>query len=173
MRKRHVVLVGLPGSGKSTVGRLVAAALGAPFADADAEVERLAGKSIGRIFLEDGEAAFRALEARCVQEILRGAPAVVATGGGFLEDPGNRDAVRTGGLAVYLATRAPTAAERLAGIGGRPLLERDEPAVVLAALLGRREAGYLAADHVVPTDGLSAETVAAAVVSLARDHAGW
>lgn len=167
------MLVGLPGAGKTTVGRLVAASLGAPFVDLDEEIERRAGKSVARIFAEDGEPAFRALEAACGREVLGGAPAVVAVGGGFFEDAANRLAARASGFAVYLQVRPATAADRLGDSGARPLLQGGEPAERLGHLLRRREAGYLAVDHVVATDGVGAEEVARQVVSLARGDGDW
>ncbi|MGD0484589.1 MAG: shikimate kinase, partial [Gemmatimonadales bacterium] len=82
-RRQHVLLVGLSGAGKTTVGRLVAAKLGAPFMDLDEEVARRAGRAIAAVFEEEGEAAFRAIEAACARDALAGPPAVVAAGGGF------------------------------------------------------------------------------------------
>jgi shikimate kinase len=171
--RRHVLLVGLPGSGKTTVGRLAAATLGAPFVDLDAEVQRRAGKTIGRIFQEDGEPAFRSLEAVCGRDALGGIAAIVAAGGGFFEDAANRLTGRARGIAIYLQVEPSTAAARLEGGAVRPLLEGADPTARLAELLLKRKAGYLAVDHVVETDGSSAEQVARDVVSLARGHAGW
>ena len=88
--RRHLLLVGLSGAGKTTVGRLVAAALGAPFVDLDEEVARRAGRTIAEVFGEEGESAFRALESACARDALAGAPAVVAAGGGYFDDPANR-----------------------------------------------------------------------------------
>lgn len=173
MSRRHVILVGLSGAGKTTVGRLVATTLGAPFLDLDDEVQRRAGKPIAEIFRQDGEPVFRALEAACGRDALGGPAAVVATGGGFFEDDANRQLARTGGLAVYLRVAPATAAARLGGGGRRPLLENGDPAARLAELLARREAGYLAADHIVETDGATADGVARQVASLARRHGGW
>jgi shikimate kinase len=171
--RRHVVLLGLSGAGKTTVGRLVASALGAPFVDLDDEVARDAGRPIPVIFQEDGEAAFRALESGCARAALAGAPAVIAVGGGFFEDLANRRAARAAGLTVYLQVEPETAAARLGGSGGRPLLDAPDPAARLAALLDRRLAGYLEADHVVATDGTTPADVARQVASLAREHGGW
>jgi shikimate kinase len=173
LTRRHVVLVGLPGSGKTTVGRLVAEELGAQFIDLDEAIERRAGKSVGAVFEEDGEAVFRALEAEVGDAVLAGPPAVIAPGGGFLASSAIRSAARRTGLVVYLETTPAEAARRLAGAGGRPLLTGGDPAARLAMLLASREPAYLEAECAVPTSGRSAETVAAAVASLARDRAGW
>ena len=155
------------------MGRLVAAALGAPFVDLDEAVERRAGRPVAALFRERGEAAFRHAESACAREALAGAPAVVAAGGGFFDDPGNRTAAHAGALAVYLEVEPATAAARLAGSAGRPLLTAGDPAPILAAMLDRRRAGYLTAPHVVATDGATPESVAERVVSLAREHGGW
>lgn len=171
--KRHVVLVGLPGAGKSTVARLAAAALGAPCADLDEQIASLAGKSISRIFGEDGEAAFRTLEKTLGEEALRGPPAVIATGGGYMEDPDRRRAALAGGLVIYLETTPAVAARRVGRGGGRPLLEGLETEVRLRELMARRELGYRQAAHTVTTDALGPEAVADQVVKLARDEGGW
>jgi shikimate kinase len=171
--RRHVILVGLSGSGKTTVGRLAAAALGAPFVDLDEAVERRAGTTVAAVFHDAGEAAFRALETWCGEEALASAPSVIATGGGFVEDAANRDAAGERGLVVYLAVSPHLAATRLQGVSDRPLLEGGSRGERLAELLRRREAAYLTAEQVVTTDDVSAAEVAAMVVSLARGHAGW
>jgi shikimate kinase len=171
--RRHVILIGLPGSGKTTVGRLAAAALGARFVDLDEEIEGRAGKSVTRIFAEDGEAAFRVLETAVGEACLEGPPAVIATGGGFVVQDASRAQARSAGLGVYLATDPREAARRLGGAAGRPLLEGGELAARVASLLAAREALYLESECTVTTTGRSAAEVCRAVVSLARDRAGW
>jgi len=173
VRRRHVVLVGLPGAGKSVVGRLVAAALRARFVDVDEDVERRAGKSVARLFAEDGEPAFRALEAEIGAAALDGAAAVIAPGGGFVADGVTRAKARGSGLVVYLQTEPADAAARLGAAADRPLLAGGDVAARLAMLLARRGAAYAEAECTVPTGGRTAEQVAAAVVSLARARAGW
>jgi shikimate kinase len=155
------------------VGRLVAAALDAPFIDLDEAIERRAGKSVARVFAEDGEAAFRALEAELGEAALRGPPSVVAPGAGFFTSDVTRAMARGSGLVVYLETDPADAAARLGGAAGRPLLEGGATAARIAALLGRRAAHYGKADCAVVTGGRSAADVAAAVALLARGHAGW
>jgi len=167
------VLVGLPGAGKTTVGRLVAAALDAPFVDLDEAIVLRAGKSVSRLFAEDGESAFRAREAEMGGLALGGPPAVVATGGGFLVGDVTRAMARGSGLVVYLETDPAEAAARLGGSAGRPLLEGGEPAARVALLLAERERLYLEAECTVATGGRSAAEVAASVVLLARRRAGW
>jgi shikimate kinase/3-dehydroquinate synthase len=171
--RRHLLLVGLSGAGKTTVGRLAAATLGAPFVDLDEEIVRHAGRPITVLFQERGEVAFRALESACARDALAGPPAVVAAGAGCFDDPANRLAAHVGALTVYLKVDPAVASARLGGSGGRPLLETGEPVRRLTALLARRRAGYLTAEHIVATDDATPEGVAQRVVSLAREHGGW
>jgi shikimate kinase len=173
LTRRHVILVGLPGSGKTTVGRLVATALGAPFADLDVAIEQRAGKSVPQIFAEDGEAAFRALEAEVGAAVLRGPPAVVAPGGGFLAGDRTRESARSAGLVVYLETAPEEAARRLGGAAGRPLLEGGDPVARMVSLLAAREPLYRESECSVDTTGVAVDDVARRVASLARDRAGW
>lgn len=171
--RRHVVLVGLSGAGKTTVGRLVAAALGGPFVDLDEAIEQRAGKTIRRIFAEDGEPAFRAHETACARAVLAGPPSILAAGGGYTESEANRSAAGAAGLVVYLSVGIDAAAARLAGASDRPLVDGADPALTLRGLLDRREKGYLEADHTVVTDGRMPDAVANEVASLARRHGGW
>lgn len=170
---RHLVLAGLPGAGKSTVGRLVADLLGAPFADLDSLIEARAGKPIPRIFADDGEPAFRALEAALGAELLAGAPTVISAGGGFLAEALNRHRALLAGYVIYLETSPAVAASRVAREGGRPLLEGGDAVTRLEQLLGQRLSVYLEAQDRVTTDGLTAVEVASRVAELARACGGW
>ncbi len=173
MSRRHVILVGLPGSGKTTVGALVAARLGAAFHDVDRAVEARTGRTVSRIFADDGESAFRALEREAARELLAGVPAVLAPGGGWFADPGERRTALAAGYVVYLETSPGAAARRLGGAAGRPLLAGFDPVLRLRGLLEQREAAYLEAPGRVATDALSADEVAEAVAQLARAGGGW
>src|SRR5690606_25063213 len=107
---RHVVLVGLPGAGKSTAGRLAAERLGAPFLDPDSLIVRRMQMPVARIFAEFGEARFRELEREAVEEALAGPPAVLVPGGGWAAQPGSLDAARGRALVIYLEVKPATAA---------------------------------------------------------------
>jgi len=174
----HVVLVGLPGAGKSTVGPLVAAQLGRPFLDFDAELERRAGRSVAEQFAEQGEAAFRAAEAALSGELATAAPAVLAPGGGWIANVPARMALAGAGptiaRTVYLRVRAATAARRLAADGAvRPLVAgAPDPMLAVAELLARRGPLYEAADGAVDADEAEPDAVAAAVVALVRAWEG-
>ena len=173
MARRHILLVGLPGSGKSSAGALLAKELGAPFADLDRVIESRAGRSVAEIFALDGEARFRALEAEIGAELLMAPPAVLAPGGGFLGNAGLRRESLGAACLLYLETSPTVAARRLEGMEIRPLLAGADPVARLAALLGQREAAYLKAEARVTTDALSVAEVAAKLAAIARAKAGW
>jgi len=130
------VLIGPPGAGKSTVGPLLAAELGVGFTDTDAEVERVAGKPVGDIFVEDGEPAFRDLERAAVARALAEANGVVAVGGGAVLDP-RTQARLAGHRVVYLETGFAAAAKRVGLAQARPLLIGN-PRATLKILLDQR-----------------------------------
>ncbi|HET7603589.1 MAG TPA: shikimate kinase [Gemmatimonadales bacterium] len=173
--KRHVVLVGLPGSGKSTVGRLAAGLLGAPFLDLDDEIERVAGQSVREIFEVRGEAGFRELERGAMRRALCAEPAIVAPGGGWAAQPGAMEEARELAFIMYLSVPAEVAAARCAMDGQESTVNRrpltvDQP---LALLMKAREPYYLQADVVVSNAADDASRVARLVSDLARRHAGW
>ncbi len=171
--KQHLVLVGLPGSGKTVAGRVAAALLGAPFVDVDAEIARREAASVSAIFAEQGEPAFRVAERTTVRAALDRAPGIIAPGGGWAAQVGNLDEVRGRAMVVYLRTGPREAAGRLPRDGARPLLDAADPAKRLTELLAERERFYAAADHTLDTDGKSVSQVARELVLLARSHGGW
>lgn len=171
--KRHILLVGLPGSGKTTVGRLVAQQLGAAFVDVDTRIAARAGRSIPEIFAEQGEAVFRALEAEEMTRALAQEPAVLAPGGGWAAQPRHLDHVTETALVVYLATDPEEAARRVAPEGDRPLVNGADPVSSMRQLLAVRQGAYAQAAVVVRTDGRSPAAVARDVVRLARNRGGW
>jgi shikimate kinase len=172
MLKRHVVLVGLPGSGKTTIGRLLAADLRAPFMDLDQAIER-GGKSIVRVFAEDGEAAFRALERAAMDVALAAPESVIAAGGGWAAQPGNLEAAAGRALTVYLQVEPNVAAARVEISGQRPLLAGGNVAERLLELLLARREFYQRCDVTVRADRDDPGDVAREVAKLARSLAGW
>ena len=155
------------------MGRLVSSALGAGFVDLDEAIAARAGKSVARLFAEEGEAVFRALEAEVGASVLAGPPCVVAPGGGFFAGDVTRAMAGGSGLVVYLETAPAEAATRLGGAAGRPLLEGGPIRERMTALLAERAPHYRQAECTVATDGRSPSEVAADVLSLARDRGGW
>lgn len=163
----HIVLVGLPGAGKSTVGQLLARELGRPFLDFDEEIVRRSGQSITGIFAVEGEPAFRAMEAELTREVATAPAAVLSPGGGWAAQPGLVDLLRPPALIVHLAVSPATAIARLATSSiERPLLRAGDPLAAAIALSESRRAAYAAADLVVDTEGLAPERVTDRVLSL-------
>jgi shikimate kinase len=159
---RHLILVGLPGSGKTTVGDRLAARLGRAFVDFDAELERRAGLSIAELFTRDGEPAFREAEAGISAELAaRDEPLVLAPGGGWIANPSATATLRPRGRIIYLRVRPEAAVRRMGDdVARRPLLAGGDPVAAVRALLERRGAAYAVADVVLDTEALTvAETV--------------
>ena len=158
--KPHHVLVGLPGSGKSTVGALLAEKLGRTFLDFDVEIERREGMPITQIFGERGEAGFRQLERKLTEELKDFGNMVVSPGGGWVSDPEVVALIRPPAKLIYLRVRPETALKRLAGaVGGRPLLNRPDPLAELNKLFEARRAAYQSADIEIGAELLTPEQV--------------
>jgi shikimate kinase len=170
------------------VGRLAAADLGAPFVDLDSAVERRAGKSIARIFSEEGETAFRAMERSEMDVVLGGAPGVIATGGGWAAQPGNLESVVGRALTVYLRVAPEVAAQRVAPTAdhrqpiadsrppiadSRPLLAGGDVAARVHDLFSARRAFYERCEATVAGDRADPNLLAGEVVRLARSLGGW
>lgn len=169
---RNIVLIGLMGAGKTTVGGLVAAALGRPFVDTDFAVEVRAGIAVAAVFAAEGERGFRAREAEEIRRVAATRGQVVAVGGGAVLDPANVTQLRSTGDLLLLDAQAETLAGRIADDPAgpeRPLLQDLDPARRLAELRALRDAAYRsAAAHAVDTTGLTPEEVAARVLDWAR-----
>lgn len=167
------MLVGLPGAGKSTVGKLVAERLGAPFVDTDAVLVRKMQMPVPRMFAEFGEQRFRQMEKEAMQQALAGPPSVLAPGGGWVAQPGALESVADTAFLIYLRAMAITAARRAGQEGNRPLLVGEDPVERMRQLLREREPFYLKAACEVKADVKPAAALAEEIAQLARERAGW
>jgi len=167
------MLIGLPGAGKSTVGRMVADKLHAAFVDIDTILIRKEGKPISMIFAEKGEPVFRKMERKEVEAALANEPGVIAPGGGWAAQPGALENAKSRGYLVYLKARAEVAAGRAEPSGTRAVLMGDDPLARMRELYTARDPFYAKADATVLTEAKSAENVAAEIVKLAQTGAGW
>lgn len=168
--KRAIVLVGLMGVGKSTVGRRLATRLGLPFVDADAEIERAADMSIPEIFARFGEAHFRDGERRVIARLIDGTRRVVATGGGAFINPETRALILDKATAVWLDADIATLVERVSKRGGRPLLEGRDPSQVLAELAAARNPIYAQAPIRVESKAAPHDVTVNAILAALRNH---
>ena len=146
---RTIVLVGLMGAGKTTVGRRLAAALNLPFRDADHEIEIAAGRTVQEIFDERGEAEFRRGERLVIMRLLREPPHVLATGGGAFIEPRTRAVVKDKAISIWLRADLDVLMRRVERREGRPLLRADDPRAVMERLMQDRYPIYAEADIVV------------------------
>ena len=166
--KPHLILVGLPGSGKTTVGQAVAQRTGRTFLDIDQEIERREGRSIGQIFGEKGEAYFRKKERDITEELTFFGNMIVAPGGGWVADPEVVKIVRPPAKLIYLRVTPEAALKRLGPMRTmRPLLNRPDPLAEMKRLLDARRAAYESADHVVSTELFDLQRVIDKVIELA------
>ena len=154
---KTIVLVGLMGAGKTSVGRRVANRLGLPFYDADHEIEAAAGCSVSDLFARYGEPAFRAGERRVMRRLLGGPRSVIATGGGAFIDPETRALITEQAISVWLRADLDLLTKRVTGRDHRPLLKEGDPRTILSALMEKRHPIYQEADLAVdsvdqPTD---------------------
>ena len=169
---RSIVLVGMMGVGKSSIGRRLAARLGVPFVDADTEIEKAAGMSIADIFAGHGEADFRSGEARVIARLLDGGPQVLATGGGAVMNADTRAAIKAKGVSIWLSAELDVLLRRInKRKNDRPMLQTADPAATLRELLVAREPIYAQADitvqsREVPHDAIVSEIMTVLAVFL-------
>jgi shikimate kinase len=161
---RSIVLVGMPGSGKSAVGRRLAARLELPFVDADEEIERAAGKPIMDIFKDHGEPYFRDGERKVIARLLGCGPQVLATGGGAFMVAETRENIRRQGLSVWIKAELSLLVRRVLKRNTRPLLQSD-PEGVMLKLMETRYPVYASADITVESRDLPHEAIVQEVIS--------
>jgi shikimate kinase len=170
--RRSIVLVGMMGVGKSSIGRRLASRLAIPFVDADAEIEKAAGMSISDIFARHGEADFRSGEARVIARLLDGGPQVLATGGGAVMNADTRAAIKAKGVSIWLSAEFDVLMRRISKRkNDRPMLLTADPAETLRELLAEREPVYALADltvqsREVPHDAIVSEIIRGLAVFL-------
>lgn len=164
---RRIVLVGFMGSGKSSVGPVLALRLGWEFVDVDEQVERAEGRAVAAVFAEAGEAYFRAAEARAADEALAREGVVLAPGGGWAAQPGRLRALPSDTRSIWLKV-SPEEAVRRSGLapGTRPLLSDPDPLARARELLVRRGPYYAQCDLEVDTEGRSVEDVASRILEM-------
>jgi shikimate kinase len=164
--RRSIVLVGMMGSGKSSIGRRLATRLGLPFADADTEIEAAAGgMTIPEIFAEHGEPAFRSAEARVIARLLDHGPQVLATGGGAFMDEQTRMLISQKGVSVWLKADPDVLLRRIRRRSDRPMLQTEDPVATLHALLAARTPTYALADLSVQSRDVPHEAIVDDIVA--------
>jgi shikimate kinase len=166
---RSIVLVGLMGSGKTTVGKRLAALLGLPFADTDQEIEEAARMSVAELFAAYGEPEFRALEARVVARLAEGTQRVIATGGGAFMNEETRRILKARSVTVWLKADLDTLMERVLKRPTRPLLKTADPRATMKSLMDTRYPVYRTADIHIHSRNGKRDTIAREIIqSLAR-----
>jgi shikimate kinase len=165
---RSIVLVGMMGAGKSSVGRKLAQRLGLPFVDADTKIEEAAGMSIPDIFETRGEAEFRSGEARVIARLLDAGPQVLATGGGAFMNPETRALIKAKGLSVWLRADFDVLMKRIKRRADRPMLKTADPAATLKQLMDVRYPVYAEADVTVESREVPHETIVEEILEQLR-----
>jgi shikimate kinase len=171
--KHPVVLVGLMGAGKTSVGRRLAEKLGIPFVDADHEIEAAAGKPIPEIFADHGEAYFREGERRVIARLLGDGAQVLATGGGAYINDETRARIQEHGVSVWLKADLPLLMKRVSKRPGRPLLQADDPEAVMRGLMEKRYPIYAEADVTVESRDVQHGQMVNDVIRALAQWKGW
>src|SRR5271166_4003746 len=170
--RRSIVLVGMMGSGKSSISRRVALRLGLPCVDADAEIEKAAGMTIEDIFSVRGEAEFRSGEARVIIRLLEGGPQVLSTGGGAFMNSDTRVAIASKGVSIWLKAELDVLMRRIRRRHDRPLLKTDDPAATLRKLMQERDPFYALADLTVQSRDVPHDKIVDEIVDAVAFHLG-
>jgi shikimate kinase len=173
--RRSVVLVGMMGAGKSSIGRRLASRINLNFVDADTEIEKAAGMTIAEIFARHGEPYFRAGETRVIARLLEGGPQVLATGGGAFMNADTRVAIRAKGVSVWLRATLDVLTRRIKRRGDRPLLKNSDPAETLQRLIDERYPVYAEAQVTVESRDVPHDTIVDEIIAglnSCLDHSG-
>jgi shikimate kinase len=170
---RPIVLVGLMGAGKTTVGRRLAEKLNIPFVDADHEIEEAAGKTVAEIFADHGEAYFRDGERKVIARLLENGAQVLATGGGAYMSDETRAAIRAHGVSVWLKADLDLLMKRVKKRSDRPLLRNDDPEAVMRGLIEKRYPVYAEADLTVESRDAAHSSMVNEVVKALGAWDGW
>jgi shikimate kinase len=168
-----IVLVGLMGAGKTTVGRRLSDKLGIPFVDADHEIEIAAGKRIAEIFADHGEAYFREGERKVIARLLESGAQVMATGGGAFMNEETRRRIREAGVSVWLRADLALLLKRVSRRSDRPLLNNDDPAVVMTRLVEQRYPVYATADITVDSRDIPHTSIVSDVIKALAEWPEW
>jgi shikimate kinase len=169
---RSVVLVGMMGAGKSSIGRRLALRLGIPFVDADVEIEKAAGMTISDIFAIRGVTEFRTGEARVIVRLLESGPQVLATGGGAFTNPDTRSTIGAKGISIWLKAEFDVLMKRIRRRHDRPLLKTDDPGATLRKLIEERDPVYALADLTVQSREVMHEKIVDEIVGALAGRMG-
>lgn len=170
MGKRSIVLIGMMGAGKSSIGRRLAKRLELPFVDADTEIELAAGMTITEIFEQHGEPYFRAGEARVLARLLDQGPQVLATGGGAFMNAGTRELIRARAISVWLRAELDVLMRRIRRRADRPLLQTADPEATLQRLIEERYPVYAEADLTLQSRDVPHEVIVEEIIAAIADH---
>ncbi len=167
---RSIVLIGLMGAGKTTIGRRLAKKLNMPFTDADTEIEKAAGKTVPEIFEEHGEQYFRDGERRVIDRLLHDAPRVLATGGGAYMSEATRTAIADQAISVWLKADFELLMKRVRKRSNRPLLQTDDPEAVMHSLINERYPVYGRSDITVESKDVPHDQIVIACIETLASH---
>lgn len=170
LNQRPVVLVGLMGAGKSTIGKKMAAMLDLPFFDLDTEIENVSRMSVTELFASYGEPEFRDLERRVMQRLLEGGSMILATGGGAFMNEQTRENIAEAGISLWLNAELDVLMERVLRRHDRPLLKNDDPRAVMQKLMTERYPVYATADLSIMSRDEKREVIAQEVINLLLNH---
>ncbi len=168
-----IVLVGLMGAGKTTVGRRLAEKLGLAFVDADHEIELAAGQTIPEIFAQHGEAYFRDGERKVITRLLENGAQVLATGGGAYMNADTRDVIRRHGISIWLRADFDLLMRRVRRRSNRPLLQNDDPEAVMRKLIADRYPVYAEADLTVDSRDVAHTSIVNTIIKTLARWPGW